>query len=250
MVEQAPLKRKVTSSSLVWPICLLSLSIGAPLSAKNARKTAAPAPPPELEVPKGTVVAVELVDPVSSGKNKNGDSFRARVNEGIWVRGKQAVPPGTTMRGKIIDAVPSGRVKGQAHLAMTIESLELDGSTYTVHTETLSYLGEKHGGKHFGSSLMGALQGALYGVLFGGKEGAIIGAGAGAAAGTAGSVFKGKLDVEYTQGSRLMFETLEPFRVPEPPAANMIPAGGGGARPPASTAPAKEEPKPAAKPAS
>lgn len=240
MVEQAPLKRKVTSSSLVWPkpiFALLPLLFAS--SAGIAAGVKTPAAPQEFEVPKGTVMAVELVDPISSGKNKSGDLFRARVNDGIWVQGKQAVPPGSTMRGRIIDATPSGRVKGQAHLAITLETLELDGSTYTVHAETLSYTGEEHTGKHFGSSLMGALQGALYGVLFGGKTGAIFGAGAGAAAGTAGSIFKGKLDVEYPQGSRLMFETLEPFRVPEP----LMSA-------PVAPAPMKEGPKPAVKPAS
>ncbi|MBI2363190.1 MAG: hypothetical protein HYV15_07400 [Elusimicrobia bacterium] len=52
------------------------------------------------------------------------------------------------------------------------------------------------------------------GVLFGGGDGAMIGAGAGAGAGALGNIMKGKQDVSFDQGARLLFETKEPFAVP------------------------------------
>ncbi|MBI4386458.1 MAG: hypothetical protein HY551_03680 [Elusimicrobia bacterium] len=188
----------------------------------NQDKNAAHAqarPPLMLEVPRGTILGVEMVDPVHSGKSETDETFRARVNEGVWVQGRVAIPPGTTLRGTVVEAIPSGRVKGRSKLSLSLQSVELDGKTYALHTDTLTYAGEPHTGKYFGSWLGGALQGALYGVLFGGKEGAVIGAGAGAAAGTAASVMSGKLDVEFPQGAKLMFETMEPVTVPEPPPA-------------------------------
>ncbi len=225
-VEQAPLKRKVTGSNPVWPI-LISLCL---LGAKPTKETL-------VEVPRGTVLTVELVDPLSSGKNKPGDVFRAKIEEGVWLRGQVVVPPGTTVRGVLPEVVPSGRIKGKAKLTLVLQTVELDGRSYEIKTDTLSYSGEGHGGKHWGSSFLGAMQGALYGVLFGGKEGAVIGAGAGAAASTAASILGGKLNVEFAQGAKLMFETLESFSVPELPADARV-----------EKAPAKDE-KPAAKPA-
>ncbi len=41
--------------------------------------------------------------------------------------------------------------------------------------------------------------------------------GAGAAAGAAAGIIKGKQDLEFKQGARLLFETLAPVRVPAPP---------------------------------
>ncbi len=177
--------------------------------------------PEMLEVPAATLLSVELVDPVSSAKSKPGDSFRARVLEGVWVHQRVALPPGTTIRGVVTEAVPSGRLTGQARLGLSLSGANVEGSTYAVTTDTLSYLGDPHAGKNIGSVLGGALQGAIMGMLFGGKGGAVIGAGAGAGAGTLGNIIQGKQDVAFEQGARLLFETTQAFSVPvySPPPA-------------------------------
>lgn len=239
MVEQAPLKRKATGSSPVWPKSFLLLALAVPAFAADG-------PKPEIHaVPAGTLLSVELIDPVTSAKAKAGDSFRARVLDGVTVKGRVALPAGTTVRGVVAEAVRSGRVKGQARLALTLASFDLDGSTYAVASDTLSYLGDPHAGKNIGSLLGGALQGAVMGVLFGGGEGAMIGAGAGAGASAIGTILKGKQDVSFEQGARLLFETKAPVSVPTypaPPAAAPAPA-------PAAPAPAPPAEKPADKPA-
>lgn len=214
---------------------LLTVAVAA-VAAWAAPEAGAPA---SVEVPAGSFFSVELVDPVSTGKVKAGDSFRARVLEGVWVKGAVAVPPNATVRGEIVESVPSGRVKGKAELKLTLRSLELDGRSYEVKTETLSYTGEGHAGRTLGEWLGGALKGAVLGVLFGGGKGAIIGAGAGAAAGGGVAVVKGKAEIEFPQGARLLFESRAPLAVPAY------------APPPAAPKPeAKDEPKPAAKPSS
>jgi len=196
-------------------------------------------------VPSGTLLSVELVDPVSSAKSKPGDAFRGRLLEGVFTRGRVALPPGCTVRGLVAEAVPSGRVKGQARLALTVAAFEMEGSTYSVATDTLSYLGDPHAGKNIGSLVGGALQGAVMGVLFGGPEGAVLGAGAGAGAGALGTILKGKQDISFDQGARLLFETKAPFTVPIFPAPPPAPAAPTPAPAPAA-APAPE--KPAEKP--
>lgn len=171
------------------------------------------APPETAEIPTGTLLSVELVDGVSSSKSVPGDTFRARVLDGVTSKGRVAVPPGTTVRGLVVEAVKSGRLHGQAHLALALSSLELDGSTFSVTTDTLAYMGDPHAGKNLGSVLGGALQGAVMGVLFGGQEGAILGAGAGAGAGALGTIIKGKQDIAFEPGARLLFETRGSFTV-------------------------------------
>lgn len=229
MVEQAPLKRKVTGSSPVWPIPFLFIALAAPVSA-------APPPKPELyDVPSGTLLSVELVDAVTSAKSKVGDAFRGRLLEGVYSKGRVAVPPGATVRGVVAEAVPSGRVRGQARLALTLSSFEVEGSTYAVASDTLSYLGDPHAGKNIGSLIGGALQGAVMGVLFGGSEGAVLGAGAGAGASALGTILKGKQDVSFDQGARLLFETKAPVSVPVYPAPPPPPAA-----PTAAPAPAEK----------
>lgn len=213
MVEQAPLKRKVTGSSPVWPKFFLLTLLAAPCGAAGPDK-------PELyAVPPGTLLSVELIDPVTSAKAKAGDSFRGRLLEGVYTKGRLALPPGATVRGQVAEAVPSGRVKGQARLALTLAAFDIEGSTYAVATDTLSYLGDPHAGKNFGALLGGALQGAVMGVLFGGSEGAVLGAGAGAGASALGTILKGKQDVTFDQGARLLFETKASVTVPVYPAA-------------------------------
>lgn len=213
-------------------------------------KAPTPAQGSTIEVPSGTLLSVELVDPVSSGKSKQGDAFRARINEGVYLRGALAFPPGSTVRGTVVQAVPSGRLVGQSKLELTLSSLDLDGSTYSLRTDTLSYAGEGHAGSNVGSLFGGALQGALYGVLFGGGKGAVIGAGAGAAAGGASKVLSGKQDVEFPQGAKLMFEMTGPSSIPSPPAqpaAKESADGKPSPAPPAEKPVEKPEPKPAEK---
>ncbi|PCI40487.1 MAG: hypothetical protein COB53_01095 [Elusimicrobia bacterium] len=156
---------------------------------------------------------------MTTSKNKQGDVFRGRILEGVWIDGAVAVPPGTTVRGTVVLSEGSGRIKKRAKMNVTLHELQLGATRYAVHTDTLSYVGEKHAGKGIGSMIGGALQGALYGILFGGGKGAVLGAGAGAGAGAVGKIFKGKEEIKFEQGARLLFEVMDSFIVPEGKAA-------------------------------
>jgi hypothetical protein len=165
-------------------------------------------------IPSGSLLSIELIDEIHSGKNKATDRFRARLLEGVWAQGQQALPPGLTLRGELLEVVASGRLKGQAKVRLTLRSLQIDATTYTLRTDTLKYLGDKHGGKNFGSLISGALKGLLFGVLLGGADGAAIGAGAGAGAGAVGGLINGKEDLIFKQGARLVFELEQAITVP------------------------------------
>jgi hypothetical protein len=214
--------------------------LGALFGAASAGIASSPLERKFVQVPEGTFLSVELVDELTTAKNKAGDEFRGRVLEGVWIEGKIAVPPGSTVRGVVVLSEGSGRIKKRAKMDVTLRQLQLGATRYAVHTDTLTYVGEKHAGKAIGSLLGGALQGAIYGVLFGGGEGAVIGAGAGAGVGAAGKILKGKEEIKFEQGARLLFETMRSFKVPE---------GAAGEKPKTPepvdlSAPKKEEPKP------
>jgi len=184
------------------------------VSAAYAGTSSSPSKKKTVEVPSGTFLSIELVDELTTAKNKVGDKFRGRVLEGVWIDGAVAIPPGSTVRGTVVVSEGSGRIKKRAKMDVSLRELQLGATRYAIHTDTLSYTGEKHAGKSIGALLGGALQGALYGMLFGGGEGAIIGAGAGAGAGAAGKILKGKEEIKFEQGARLLFEAMETFKVP------------------------------------
>ncbi|MFH2204423.1 MAG: hypothetical protein ABIJ96_15000 [Elusimicrobiota bacterium] len=172
-----------------------------------------------LDISAGTLLSVELVDPIHTGKNAVGDVFRCRILEGVWSKNRVVIAPGTTVRGELTEVERSGRISKRAKLALTLNSVQVDGSTIPLHTDTLSYVGDKHAGKNTGSLLSGALQGVFFGLLFGGKTGAGVGAAAGAGAGAVSGLIKGKQDIEFVQGANLLFETTQKITVPVYPEA-------------------------------
>src|SRR5689334_16892981 len=85
----------------------------------------APAPVPapvisKITIPSGTRLHVALIDAVGSAKSSPGDVFTASLVEPIVLDGKTAVFKGTKVRGRVMDANESGRVKGRADLKLTL----------------------------------------------------------------------------------------------------------------------------------
>src|SRR5437879_13631565 len=76
-------------------------------------------PEPKALIPAGTHLRVALMDAVSSDKSRPGDSFMASLAEPIVVDGKTILEKGTRVRGRVIDAKESGRVKGRASIELT-----------------------------------------------------------------------------------------------------------------------------------
>src|SRR5437016_12836776 len=62
-------------------------------------------------IPEGTKLRVALIDTVSSDKNRSGDQFQASLVEPVVVDGKIVLEKGTKVRGRVLDAKESGRVK-------------------------------------------------------------------------------------------------------------------------------------------
>lgn len=154
--------------------------------ASVADKTPDPAPKVEqkITVPAGTKLRVALLNGVSSDKSKAGDQFQASLMEPVVVDGKTVLARGTKVRGRVVEATESGRVKGRASLELTLTQIIREGKSITISTKPYMQVAESTKKRDAGIIAGGAGLGAAIGAIAGGGKGAAIGAGVGGGAGT------------------------------------------------------------------
>lgn len=171
-------------------------------------------PPPKVNVPAGTKLRVALLDPVSSDKSEAGDQFMATLTDPVVVGGKTIFPKGTKVRGRVVDANGSGRVKGRAMLELTLTQIfGAEGKSITISSKP--YMAVAAATKKRDAAIIGggAGIGAAVGALTGGGKGAAIGAAVGGGAGT-GTVLatKGK-EIRYGREYPLSFTLASSIQV-------------------------------------
>lgn len=159
----------------------------------------------DMVIPKGTALRVRIDETVDTKRNRAGDEFRASLAEPIVLEGKTVVPRGTPFVGHVTESQASGRLEGRAELALTLDSFQLEGKDYRVHTGNIDRVSAAHKKHNIEMIGGGAGLGALIGGIAGGGKGALIGAGAGAGAGTAGAAATGKKEIGVSAESLLTF---------------------------------------------
>jgi hypothetical protein len=160
--------------------------------------------PATITVAAGTKLRVALIDPVSSDKSHAGDQFMASLAEPVIVDGKTVLAKGTKIRGRVVDAKDSGRVKGRASIELTLTQIVRDGhKTINISTKPYSEVAESTKKRDAGIIAGGAGLGAAIGAIAGGGKGAAIGAGVGGGAGT-GTVLA-------TKGKEIRFAPEHPL---------------------------------------
>jgi hypothetical protein len=181
---------------------------------------AVPAKPAKVSVtvPSGTMLTVRLLDTLNTDRNQSGDRFRASLEDPIVVDGNVALPRGTTVEGRIVEAQQAGRVSGVAQLALELSQIQLPGGeTAVVQTDTVRREGQTSTGSDAAKVGVGSVLGAVIGAVAGGGKGAAIGAATGAGAGTA--------DVLLTRGKPLVLsqETVLSFQLNAPVTLQVTP---------------------------
>jgi hypothetical protein len=158
------------------------------------------APEPKYAtIPQGTSIWVRLQQPLDSGINKAGDSFRAILDRNIEVDGVVVAPRGSTLDGQISQVERAGRVQGRASMTMKLVQLIVENQSYPLQTVSLSNEAQSTKKKDATKVGIGAGLGALIGGITGGGKGAAIGTAVGAGAGGA--------TVVATRGDELRFES-------------------------------------------
>ncbi len=166
-----------------------------------------------ITVPEGTVLTVRLNQAVGSKISNSGDAFSASIVEPVQVGDKVVIPKGAEAAGIITDAVPLGRFKGGAKLALTLNSVTINGTRHDIKTTGVTESAKGKGKRTAGFIGGGAGAGALIGALAGGGKGAAIGAVAGAGAGTAGAALTGNKNITLPAETSLSFKLTQPLEV-------------------------------------
>ena len=166
-----------------------------------------------ITVPEGTPIDVVLDQAVGSKISQSGEKFDATVARAVEVDGKVAIPKGVRARGLVKEAQPAGRFKGGARLALTLDSLTIDGKTHQIRTSAPT-MATKGKGKRSAEMIGGgAAAGAIIGAIAGGGKGAAIGAAVGGGAGTGGAAFTGNRDIKLDPETRLTFKLSRPLEI-------------------------------------
>jgi len=156
-----------------------SSSGGARSSAPKARPAAA-----SLVVPAGVTLPLELQTGISSESSKEGELIVARLTEDVRVGERVALREGTEVRGHVVSAIPSGRVKGRAHLAFDFDRIVVGGKEHEIALREIDLTAGS--GKKKDAAIIGgsAGAGAIIGAIADGGKGAAVGGLVGGAAGT------------------------------------------------------------------
>jgi len=178
-------------------------------------KPAAPAMM-EMEVPAGTPLAIVLDTSVSSATSHVEDTVKGHVANAVDVGGMTTIPKGSQVSGTVVEAEPSGKVKGRALIALRFNRVIVANTPYTIRTARIVREAEATKGEDAKKVGIGAGAGAVIGAIAGGKKGAAIGGAVGAGAGS-GVVLatKGK---EVSLGSGVTVRTTieEPVKINAP----------------------------------
>jgi hypothetical protein len=162
-----------------------------------------PAPTPEpIEIPAGTVLAVTLDSSVSSDNSRAEEAVTGRLAEPVRSGEREVVPKGAEVRGHVLAAERSGKVKGRARLAITFDRLVANGQTYDITARPIDVTAESSKGRDAKIVGGGALVGAIIGGIKDGGSGAAKGGLLGGAAGGGAVLLTRGKEVEFPAGTR------------------------------------------------
>ena len=167
-------------------------------------------------VPAGTLLSARLGEGLTTERNQVGDTFTATLDQALVVDGFVIAERGARMKGKVVESVPAGRVKGLAQLGVELTELRTaDGQQVVLTTEAFHKSGTPSKKEDAAKVGAGAGIGAAIGAIAGGGKGAAIGAVIGGASG-AGTVLatRGK-EAELPVETRISFKLRDAVNITE-----------------------------------
>jgi hypothetical protein len=156
---------------------------------------------------------VSLYHAIDTNRTQPGDSFVASLSAPVTIDEKTVLPKGTVVRGSVKHALSSGRLKGRAVVALTLDRMEWNGAEVPLNTNSVTFSSADHKKRNLAWIGGGSGAGALVGALLGGGKGAVLGAAAGGGAGVAGAAATGKRQVRIPAESVLTFRLEQPLAI-------------------------------------
>lgn len=165
------------------------------------------------QIPADTEVRVRMIESVDSERANLGQTFRASLDEPIYVNGQEVIPRGVDVLTKLVEDRQSGRIQGRTVLTLALATITFNGRTYDVTSSSVrtesSSRGQRSGEVIGGTAALGAIIGGLAG----GGKGAAIGAASGAAVGTGAEVLTNGQRVRIPSETRLSFRLQIPLQL-------------------------------------
>lgn len=179
-----------------------------------------PAPPKReprtVTVPAGTLIPVRLRDSLSAERHSTHDAFFATLDAPLIVEGLVIAERGSMVRGRVVEAVSPGRVKGRSALVLQLDELTTsDGQKVEIRTDAFRHEAESGVRGDVAKTGVAAGIGAAIGAIAGGGRGAAIGAAIGGAAGAGGAMATRGKPAELPSETRLTFRLSESLSLTE-----------------------------------
>mgnify|MGYP005835272741 CR=1 FL=1 len=172
--------------------------------------------PRQVTVPSGTLITVRLRDALSTERQSTHDPFFATLDAPLIVEGLVIAERGAQVRGRVVEAVAPGRVKGRAALELQLDELTTsDGQKVEIRTDSFRHEAESGVKSDVAKTGVAAGIGAAIGAIAGGGKGAAIGAAIGGAAGAGGAMATRGKPAELPSETRLTFRLSDPVTLTE-----------------------------------
>jgi hypothetical protein len=184
-----------------------------PPRANNTFNNAPPAGSMGITIPVDTPVVVRMIESVNSDQARLGQSFRASLDDPIYVNGQIVVPRGADVLTKLVEDQQSGKIEGRTVLKLALSTITINGSPVPVTSTDVTEESKSRGARSAGVIGGGAALGAIIGGIVGGGKGAAIGAGSGAAVGTGAEVLTSGQKVKIPSETRLTFRLQQPVQL-------------------------------------
>jgi hypothetical protein len=170
-----------------------------------------------LTIPAGTNLAVRVTDEINTKTAKANDSFHGTLISSLRENGYEAMPAGTPVLGRVIEAKSAGHFTGTAVLSVELISVKIGTpagpQNIAVATQELSSKAAARGANTAGKASGGAALGAIIGAVAGGGRGAAIGAVSGGALGAGSNAVTRGQEIDVKPEQLLQFKTAAPIDV-------------------------------------
>jgi len=188
---------------------------GAPANGAPNGPTVTPMKPADIEVPRGTTLAIRINQHISVKSSRAGDQFTGEVVHDVVPDGSNqvAIPHGTPVTGVIDASHRRGHFKGRSVLELRLTSMQLNGQTYQLDTRD-NVRTKKGKGKRSAAFIGGGTGlGMLVGGVATGGVGLVVGGLVGGGAGTALGGLTGNRDIEIPAESVMNFRLADDLAV-------------------------------------
>ena len=124
---------------------LIAAGVAVPLLAVLALFAARKANGPDaVTVPAGTAIHVRLNHSLATNQTEPGETFAATLAAPVIVADKTVIPAGAEVKGTVVESQASGRLRGRGYMSLALNTVQVNGTTYDLHTSTVSRVSGNH----------------------------------------------------------------------------------------------------------